>query len=85
MKRTTNHYASKGGNAMNKYSNIRQNLINTINEVTKEIYSLDELSQAQIFNDDIIPEQPDLLFLNNCYYCLYDLLTNLSILSESHE
>lgn len=31
-----------------KYDNIRYNLVNTINEVIKEIYSLDEFSQEQI-------------------------------------
>ena len=61
-----------------KYDNIRRNLINTINEITKEIYSLDEFSQEQIFNENIIPEEPALLFLNNSYYCLNEVLLNLN-------
>ena len=61
-----------------KYDNIKYHLINTINEVTKEIYSLDEFSQNQIFNEDIIPDEPTLLFLNNSYYCLNELLLSLN-------
>ena len=61
-----------------KYDNIKYHLINTINEVTKEIYSLDEFSQNQIFNDNIIPDEPTLLFLNNSYYCLNELLLSLN-------
>lgn len=58
--------------------NIKYHLINTINEVTKEINSLDEFSQNQIFNEDIIPDEPTLLFLNNSYYCLNELLLSLN-------
>lgn len=61
-----------------KYDNIRHNLINTINEITKEIYFLDEFSQEQIFNENIIPEEPALLFLNNSYYRLNEILLNLN-------
>lgn len=61
-----------------KYDNIRHNLINTINEITKEIYSLDEFSQAQIFNENIIPEEPALLFLKNSYYRLNEILLYLN-------
>lgn len=61
-----------------KYDNIKHNLVNTINEVTKEIYSLDEFSQEQIFNEDILPEEPTLLFLKNSYYRLNEILLSLN-------
>ena len=61
-----------------KYCNIRHNLVNTLNEVTKEIYSLDESSQKQIFNEDILPEEPALLFLNNSYHLLNEILLSLN-------
>ena len=68
----------KNGDTEMKYDNIKYHLINTINEVTKEINSLDEFSQNQIFNEDIIPDEPTLLFLNNSYYCLNELLLSLN-------
>lgn len=61
-----------------KYDNIKYHLINTINEVNKEIYSLDEVSQSQIFNDDIIPENATLLFLNKSYCYLNEMLSSLN-------
>lgn len=45
---------------MNK-ENIKRNLIHTINAVSSEIYSLDETSQGQIFNEGIKPKNPTLL------------------------
>ena len=57
-----------------KCDNIKHNLINTINEINKKIYSLDEFFQEQIFNKNIISEESDLLFLNNSYYCLNKIL-----------
>ena len=66
--RCCNNFKKNGDTEM-KYDNIKYHLINTINEVTKEINSLDEFSQNQIFNEDIIPDEPTLLFLNNSYYC----------------
>lgn len=63
-----------------RYNNIRQSLINTINEIEKEIYALSEGSQDQIFNSDIIPEEPGLLFLKNSYCRTNEMLSNLNML-----
>lgn len=63
-----------------KYNNIRQSLINTINEIENEIYALNEGAQDQIFNSDIIPEKPDLLFLKNSYCRANEMLLNLNSL-----
>lgn len=63
-----------------KYNDVRNNLVNTICAIRKEIYSLDETSQDQIFNEDIIPEEPELLFLKNSYFCLNEILLNVNSL-----
>lgn len=62
---------------MNK-ENIKCDLIHAINAVSSEIYSLDEASQNQIFNEDIKPKNPTLLFLKNSYNCLNQLLMELN-------
>ena len=72
------HQRLLSGRHSMKYDNIRRNLVDAINEVTKEIYSLGELSQEQIFNQNVIPEDPALLFLNNSYYRLNEILLCLN-------
>lgn len=62
---------------MNK---IREQLINTATLVNDKIYSLEDISQDQIFNDNVVPNDKRLLFLKHCYYCLNELLAEANSL-----
>ena len=59
---------------------IREQLINTATLVNDKIYSLEDISQDQIFNDNVVPNDKRLIFLKHCYYRLNELLAEANSL-----
>ena len=59
---------------------IRKQLINTASLVNNKIYSLEDISQDQIFNANVVPNDKRLLFLKHCYDYVNELITEANSL-----
>lgn len=59
---------------------ITEQLITLAKDIDDTIYSLDNESQEQILNTDVIPKDKQLLFLDHCHIYINKLLMEANLL-----